>query len=344
MQKNISTVSESLLKILKSIKTTNELKNFKEELQNVIQNEFDFNNINNYLNDINKIIYNSYNENESIQKQFINNLKENIDNLIKTLDLTNNFNNSNNLLDNNLSESVNAQLIDITNALETSNLNSIYNSIDIISKSIKKFKEDKENNEINLKLYLKDMIEYSQKAQYRLNEMEKLLELQEIELSIDQLTQVFNRRHFEKSKIKIYTNFLKTKQLHIVVADIDNFKSINDNYGHQKGDYVLKSIANIIKKITNDTGKVFRYGGEEFVLIFENIDQKTSLTKIIEIKNYLNNNKLIISENNKLNITLSFGFHSLENGQSFDDGILNADQKLYIAKNTGKNKIVCVKK
>jgi polar amino acid transport system substrate-binding protein len=169
----------------------------------------------------------------------------------------------------------------------------------------------------------------------------KLLKEAKKELNIlattDKLTDVYNRRKFEE----VLSNELNRakrfdKNFCLSILDIDDFKQINDTYGHQTGDLVLREIASVLKNNLRETDFVARYGGEEFIVIFPEADIQyiSKLTQNLRLK-IANHNFKDIS-----NFTASFGL-TLSNKDDNSDTILKrADIALYKAKETGKNKVV----
>jgi diguanylate cyclase (GGDEF)-like protein len=121
--------------------------------------------------------------------------------------------------------------------------------------------------------------------------------------------------------------------LSIIVADIDDFKRINDSFGHLYGDHAIKEVANTIYTTSRKTDYVGRYGGEEFIIIMPNTNLKAAHSHAQRLKENLA--KAAIDENVK--ITLSGGV-SQYCGEKLNELIRITDQKLYVAKNTGKNR------
>jgi len=152
----------------------------------------------------------------------------------------------------------------------------------------------------------------------------------------DPLTKLYNRWKFNEV-FREYLEKANTKgtEVSIFIADIDNFKKINDSYGHLKGDEVLRGIAKILNDIILDQGVVARYGGEEFVGIFET--DKHSCAKICdEIR------QKISAESANLfgfTVTMSFGVASSKERKNNTELIGLADQRLYKAKESGKNRV-----
>jgi diguanylate cyclase (GGDEF)-like protein len=169
--------------------------------------------------------------------------------------------------------------------------------------------------------------------------LENLIIRQElIELSSkDQLTKLYNRTYLQE-----YIKTLEDKKYSLAMLDIDYFKKINDTYGHKTGDDVLKYVSSILNKITTRiNGEVFRIGGEEFLVVaFESKPALSGLIeevrKEIEHKELINNGKII-------KLTISSGIADFYDGVDFEDVQNKADQELYKAKESGRNKI-CIYK
>ena len=162
--------------------------------------------------------------------------------------------------------------------------------------------------------------------------MEKLqLEKQ---LSRDQLTGAYNRVYFETNIQKlIKLNKVKNTKTGIVFLDIDHFKSINDTYGHDVGDEVLISLVQLVKDQIRGSDQLIRWGGEEFLIIarVESLHGIQTMTENIRIKIQNYDFKSI------QNLTCSFGIAIHEEGDLIKSTIAHADDKLYEAKEGGRN-------
>lgn len=128
--------------------------------------------------------------------------------------------------------------------------------------------------------------------------------------------------------------------LSLIVMDIDKFKSINDTYGHAVGDEIIKSFANVVNGIIRKTDMLFRYGGEEFVVIMSNTGRDGSMLLAERIRRGIERMEVLLPQC-RLPVTVSLGVASLngkEDGKSLFD---RADQALYQAKTSGRN-CVCL--
>ena len=158
----------------------------------------------------------------------------------------------------------------------------------------------------------------------------------------DSLTGVFNRRYFDvhiKQMIDKVQN--SDQQLSLLLLDMDHFKTINDTYGHQAGDEVLKSLGNLLKDSFNITDLIARYGGEEFIVLLGDADLKLS-TDIADkaCQKIANFSFAIPNQTAPLRVTVSIGVAEYIQGESIESFISRADQALYTAKKHGRNCVI----
>lgn len=172
------------------------------------------------------------------------------------------------------------------------------------------------------------------------NQKELMTKLSDM-ANIDPLTGIFNRRKFleqtqhEISKAKKYKKNIST-----LMIDVDNFKIINDTYGHLAGDKVLKTVAQEIKKMLKDTDIICRYGGEEFAVILTETELENVYLTAENIRKSISN--IIIKFNkHEINVTVSIGIYSkFDKDLTLYQLIEHADKALYRAKNSGRNIVV----
>ncbi|KAA0258036.1 diguanylate cyclase [Deferribacter autotrophicus] len=153
---------------------------------------------------------------------------------------------------------------------------------------------------------------------------------------LDELTMVYNRRYFnlvvneEIERAKRYQ-----QKLSIIIFDVDFFKKINDTYGHQTGDYVLKKLSNIIKKSIRTTDMLFRIGGEEFAILLPNTDLEAALKVAEKLCRIVEGTRFDTVKK----VTISMGVTELRQDDDMESFYKRGDKALYQAKENGRNRV-----
>ncbi|MFZ5562700.1 MAG: GGDEF domain-containing protein [Thermodesulfobacteriota bacterium] len=160
--------------------------------------------------------------------------------------------------------------------------------------------------------------------------------------SFDPLTEVYNRREiFEILDREKSFSDRSGIPFSLCILDLDDFKEVNDTYGHQAGDRVLKAFARALKENVRTEDYVGRYGGEEFLVVFVNFDcRDNSATCVARLLN-VTQRLTFPGISNDLKITTSIGVSAYRPSETIDAVVARADQALYEAKAAGKNRIVC---
>ncbi|NFG60765.1 GGDEF domain-containing protein [Clostridium sp. CMCC3677] len=156
----------------------------------------------------------------------------------------------------------------------------------------------------------------------------------------DSLTGMLNRNVILTQGEDILNNRLETKdKFSIIMIDVDYFKKINDNYGHDIGDIVLRDVSAIIKSEIRNTDSLGRYGGEEFLVLLPNINLEEAKKIADRIRKSVENYKYYYLTSKKHNrVTLSLGVYEFNKDEfDFFEGVKKADKALYMAKSLGRN-------
>ena len=167
----------------------------------------------------------------------------------------------------------------------------------------------------------------------------KKLNLQAI---TDEMTGIFNRRHLMQLGAQVLKRACRDGiPIGIIMMDLDYFKHVNDSYGHQAGDEVLRSIAKCFQTGMRDGDILGRIGGEEFVALLPSADLAAVIQIAERLRQQIENLTIPLGEK-KINITASFGVHAYDSNQdtSLDELLSIADQALYKAKTCGRNRVV----
>ncbi len=173
-------------------------------------------------------------------------------------------------------------------------------------------------------------------------ELQRLKDALQEQADHDPLTNLYNRRYFHNVADNIF-NLSKRNQnaLSVLILDIDFFKKVNDTYGHNVGDTVIKTLAEIMQKSTRKSDVVARFGGEEFVILLPNTDINGAKNIGLKIAQAIEATPIQAKGEKPFHVTVSVGAASvIPEDKSIDDTINRADMALYEAKNSGRNRVV----
>jgi diguanylate cyclase (GGDEF)-like protein len=153
----------------------------------------------------------------------------------------------------------------------------------------------------------------------------------------DDLTNIYNRRHFlERMQSEIDRARRYGTPFSVMFIDIDNFKDLNDSYGHQVGDKILAELATILKHWARSSDIVARYGGEEFVVLLPMTDKPRSITAAERLRTRVQRHTFY----RRKKLTVSVGVASFPgDGDTTDQLLGRVDEALYMAKKTGRNRV-----
>lgn len=152
----------------------------------------------------------------------------------------------------------------------------------------------------------------------------------------DGLTGLYNRRAGEKNLDDLEKQHVKSS---IAIGDIDFFKKFNDNFGHECGDEVLREVAKTLNEGMRGKGFVARWGGEEFLLVFEGFDKMAAGLALGEILQSVRDNR-VLYDGQEHSVTMTFGVTDRLDDEKVSDQIRRADDKLYEGKQGGRNRVV----
>ncbi len=216
----------------------------------------------------------------------------------------------------------------------------INSKLQTIASTLKQKSTFEQKSQAVLTSQLDEMAKKVEKLEVQSQKFEKKLIEQQRKSMQDALTKLSNRAAFDDYFTKAMVRFYhQPYKLSLAVMDIDNFKNINDTYGHTAGDKTLQVIANTIQKKVSDGTFVARYGGEEFVLIYANI-KEAALVKELNALNKSIARLPFKFKNNKVSITLSIGVTHIKPDDNIHIAFERADEAMYKAKAEGKNQVI----
>ncbi|MCG2608414.1 diguanylate cyclase [Acinetobacter sp. SM34] len=150
----------------------------------------------------------------------------------------------------------------------------------------------------------------------------------------DPLTQLYNRNGFLEKTEDLFKK-MQHGEVYLVMCDVDHFKIINDTWGHTVGDKILCTIADICRSNIREGDVIGRYGGEEFIILLQSSDEKSSLALVERLRKKIEDQLFI----NNIKATVSFGAARIDTESQFISALEIADKRLYKAKNAGRNRV-----
>ena len=195
---------------------------------------------------------------------------------------------------------------------------------------------------VSLLIFL--LIFYHNRKLTRINkELEKLQAKLKEQAHRDPMTNLYNRRYFHDIASQIFTiSKREKKDISVIMIDIDNFKAINDTYGHAIGDIVIKQLAALLVEQTRKSDVVTRFGGEEFVVLLPNTNLQGAQKIASKIRQIVERTEVLYNGISTLSFTISLGVAILyEEDKSIESVLNRVDKALYRAKESGRNK-VCI--
>lgn len=161
----------------------------------------------------------------------------------------------------------------------------------------------------------------------------------QVQAMVDSLTNVLNRAAYDLKVGQVIREYARYKEpTALVLVDIDHFKKFNDTYGHKAGDMVLKSVASSITASIRESDYLFRYGGEEFVVVLSRIHRDDAAKLADKIRCQVEKD-YYIHDGNQLKVTVSLGVSVLREGDTEKLLFERADQAMYAAKGKGRNRV-----
>lgn len=156
---------------------------------------------------------------------------------------------------------------------------------------------------------------------------------------IDPLTQLYNRRKIDQFMSEALENAdPPLSQVALILLDIDRFKSYNDQYGHQVGDRIIQTVAEVLRKTIRGNDSIGRWGGEEFIVVCRETDIEAAMKLADRLKTSIEFSEVETDEK----VTCSFGVTTYREGDTADSLLKRADEALYISKEQGRNQVTFV--
>lgn len=185
---------------------------------------------------------------------------------------------------------------------------------------------------------LRRLLQEAERIKFLLSEM--FDRLADLEVGRDTLTQLYNRR-FLSSILKREIELCRRRRIGfaVLMVDVDHFKRINDEFGHETGDQVLQQIAMHLLNNARAGDFVFRYGGEEFLIVLAEVDQVRAMRVGEKLRKRIEEAEMLLANNRRLRVTVSIGVAASDGHPDYERIVERADAALYQAKRNGRNRV-----
>ncbi len=215
----------------------------------------------------------------------------------------------------------------------------LYKQMEKIGEAFKKAMATRKGDDGDFKVNINDLNDNVTQASSLISSLSE--HTQEADHSRDPLTRVFNRRYLPaimQQTIRISSSI--NSSFAIILFDVDHFKLINDRHGHSAGDDVLVELAEILLATVRVSDYIFRYGGEEFLVLLTDVNREAAIKVSENIRDGIAEHSFIINEG-KIPVTVSGGVAISDGHPDYTKVISRADAALYRAKDAGRNCCVC---
>lgn len=215
----------------------------------------------------------------------------------------------------------------------------INQNLEMIGRRLKEFKDAERQRFDDYEEKIKSLQEKLMESEKNSEEIKNMLSFQQAKSNQDSLTGLPNRASYDEHILKAYQRWQRGfGALTLAVADIDYFKTINDNYGHLAGDKVLKKVAALFKGGIRKVDFIARYGGEEFIFIFERTTAESAKELLESLRLAVEACQFSYREN-KVDVTVSFGLTAIKADDDIETFFMRADGAMYQAKRAGRNRV-----
>ncbi len=191
----------------------------------------------------------------------------------------------------------------------------------------------------SLRVKNRNLEQRAKETEKKVKEQARVIAELRAKVRVDELTGLLNRRAFEKDIVKEVSRVKRYKcPLSLIMCDIDHFKEVNDTYGHTIGDKVLKHLAHIWKKSVREIDAIYRYGGEEFIILTPHTAKEDAFKLAERLRKRVGSYRFVVEPPDKyIKITVSFGVSDIKADEPILAALERVDKALYKAKKSGRN-------
>lgn len=338
-------INTTLKNLVQSIDSTDTIKRKVEIVLDRIQRGMDWFSLSVTLEDIRDILMARYLDADKQFSEYLKNLNFELGSISEALGAVEQTGQQRSHEAKELSTTVSLQMDKMQHSVDTIDTlddlqGTVNDHIKTIRSALNNFDASSNNAEQSLSQQLTTLLERVRTVEEESQESRKQLEEQRYRATHDPLTELPNREAYNERAFHELHRFKRYGHpLTLAICDIDFFKKINDNFGHQAGDKVLKLVAQLVAKRLRQVDFVARYGGEEFVLLMPETTAQDALSVLDKIRMAIAKTPFRFKQS-PLTITMSFGIKQFEQDDCVESAFEKADKALYDAKSAGRNQCI----
>jgi diguanylate cyclase (GGDEF)-like protein len=336
-------VNQSLQELLNHLSIPEKLDTKRADIKEKLEQQLTGEDLSKVIDGLTDLVVDAFNVEQSRFKGFLQQLTNQLQNFDSFLQTADEQRGESSEDGRQLETSIQEDIVQIKNHIDSSKTIEelslrVNQNLDSIGERIKQYRTNEQTREEEYQKHVSQLKSKLVESEHNAEEIKTLLTYQKYRINHDSLTDLPNRESYDEYVSEVIQRWKQNgKVFSLAVADIDHFKKINDTFGHLAGDKVLKKVAATFKTVIRSSDFIARFGGEEFVFIFENATSKPGLAIVEKLRKAVQDCQFVYRENN-VDVTVSFGLTSVLENDNIETLFMRADKALYKAKDAGRNR------
>ncbi|CAM3036413.1 GGDEF domain-containing protein [Legionella worsleiensis] len=337
-------INDSLQQLIDHLSIPQALDVKKEEIKTILEHPLTSQDLNKIIDGLTDLVVDAFNVEQNRFKGFLQQLTNQLQDFDVYLKVSSKNHAQGSLESRQLETGIQDNIDQIKNHLDNSTTIEelsikVSQNLKLIGDRIRTFRKNQQRREKEFEQQVVSLQTKLTESQQNAEEIRNLLTFQKYRINHDSLTGLPNREAYDEYLTDSFQRWkMHSRPLSLAVGDIDHFKHINDNFGHLAGDKVLKKVAMIFKSSVRSLDFISRFGGEEFVFIFEETPQQQALTVLEKLRKLVEECQFYYQDK-KVDVTVSFGLTTVTDKDDLEHLFMRADKAMYKAKNSGRNRI-----
>ncbi|MBL7480046.1 GGDEF domain-containing protein [Legionella bononiensis] len=337
-------INDSLQQLINHLSIPQDLDAKREEIKLILERQLTTEDLNKIIDGLTELVVDAFNVEQNRFKGFLQHLTNQLHDFDVYLKATSKNQKDGVLECRQLEHGIQDNIEQIKNHMDNSTTieelsAKVSQNLKLIGDRIRAFRKNQQRREKEFEQQVVTLQTKLTESQQHAEEIRNLLSFQKYRINHDSLTGLPNREAYDECMLDSYQRWkLHSKPLSLAIGDIDHFKHINDNFGHLAGDKVLKKVAMIFRSSIRNLDFISRFGGEEFVFIFEDTPGNQAYSVLEKLRKLVEDCQFYYRDK-KVDVTVSFGLTTVIESDDIESLFMRADKAMYKAKNSGRNRI-----